>query len=552
MTGAPRSIDCQSVMDRLRQNAGEWAFVDLREAGEAAEGHPFGSVNIPFSRMERDVAALVPRRSVPVVLFDGGDGVAERAALRLAQAGWTDVSVVRGGARAWADGGLALFKGEHSCSKAFGEWVGHAFGVPEIGPDALALQMEGESPPLLLDGRPLAEHRAFTLPGSVNCPNGELALRLPPDADKARIVVHCAGRTRSIIGAQTLRDFGLGDQVVALRDGTQGWELSGRLRETGADRPLAMPVGAAGEVLEEAAVARARGVMARFGLATVDPARAADWAQDDGRTTYFIDPRPEGEGATPQGFMRAEATTLIQQTDRFIAVRGARVVLWDPVLVRAVFAALWLDRMGFDACVLTGDPLPVPVGADLMPPAPPWIDAALLAGVLAGGAVLLDLRPAALFRECHIAGAIRAVRPRLDRTCLAEGVSVVLVAADRDVAALVAGDLARAGHAVAGCAAHDPDAWRAAGLALVRDAPADPLRDFDEVRFCAGRHRGNLDDARAYLAWETGLLDRLLAAGLRFWPAPRGVDGSVLSGSAATRPDFIPTQMMTNRKTAGA
>lgn len=512
-------------MGRLRADVGEWAFLDLREAGEAADGHPFASCNIPFGRLEIDLAALVPRRDVPVVLFDAGDGVAERAAERMSAAGWGNLAILAGGARAWQEEGLPLIKGEHSYSKAFGEWVQHAFGVPEIGPEELDQRMRAEDAPLLIDGRPLAEHRRFTLPRSVNCPNADLGLRVA--ADSARpVVVHCAGRTRSIIGAQTLRDFGMVGPVMALRDGTQGWELSGRQREIGADRSLPLPEGDS----RDGAAARARRVMERFGLRAIRAAEVARWARDPSRTTYFFDARPEGEGSPPPGFRHAPGTTLVQQTDRFVGTRGARVVLYDPLLVRAVFAALWLDRMGIEAHVLEGDPPPLPQAEAIpLPALPGWV------ADVPPDAVLLDLRPGAAFRAAHPQGAARGLRARLDRIGLAPASRVVLIPGDAGMARLVAGDLVRAGHRPIGCLPDDPAAWQAAGLAVVTDSPDDPARDIDIVRFCAGRHHGNLADARAYLDWETGLLDRLAAAGLSFWPA------------ASPSED-----MNHNRKTAGA
>ena len=524
MTRNPEQIPANAVMDRLRTDPGEWAFLDLREAGEAAEGHPFASVNIPFGRLEIDLPALVPNRGVPVVLFDGGDGVAERAAARMAEAGWTNLSMVAGGAGAWQAEGLPLIKGEHSFSKAFGEWVQHSFAVPEIGPDDLAHQMQQADAPLLIDGRPWAEHRNFTLPGSINCPNSDLGLRVVPE-DARPVVVHCAGRTRSIIGAQTLRDFGFSAPVMALRDGTQGWELSGRQREIGADRSLPLPEGPG----QDAARERARRVMERFGLPSTNATEVAGWARDESRTTYFFDPRPEGEGDSPPGFRRAPGTTLIQQTDRFIGTRGARVVLYDPLLVRATFVALWLRRMGIEAHVLIGAPPPLSAPE---PTALPDLPTTVVH--LPPDAVLLDLRPAGAFRAAHPQGAMRALRARLDRIGLPPASQVVLIPGDPNLAGLVAGDLARAGHHLVGCLADDRYAWQAAGLTVVTDSPDVPERDIDAVRFCAGRHHGNLADARAYLDWETGLLDRLAAAGLTFWPV-------------------TPPETMThNRKTAGA
>lgn len=514
MTPAPRLITAAQAMDRLRSAGAEWAFIDLREPGEVAEGHPFGSVNVPFSRLELDFRAIVPRPAAPVVLFDAGDGVAERAAGILVVAGWSDLTLVDGGCPGWVAAGLPLFKGEHSFSKAFGEWVQHSLGVPEIGPDDLAARMAGPDAPLVIDARPLAEHRAFTLPGSVNCPNGEIGLRLPVAmAGGQAVVVHCAGRTRSIIGAQTLRDFGIADHALALRDGTQGWELSGRLRDLGADRALPPPDDAAG------AVALARAVMARHGLPGVTADQTTRWAADGGRTTFFLDPRPEDEGDTPPGFRRVPATTLIQQTDRYIGVRRARVVLWDPLLSRAVFAALWLRRMGFEAHVLTEAPPALAPHPDIALP-----DLALpipSAGLAATGIdAILDLRPAPAHRAAHPAGARRGLRPRLPRLDLPARGTIALIADSLPQATLVATDLHRAGHKIAGVCTEGPADWRAAGLDVITDTPPDPDRDIDEVRFCAGRHRGNLDDARAYLAWETGLLDRLSATGLNPWHAP--------------------------------
>lgn len=507
-------MSSQTVMDRLRSNRVGWAFIDLREPGEVAEGHPFASVNVPYSRLEADFPRLVPSRSVPVVLFDAGDGVAERAAAILTGAGWSDLAIVDGGAHAWVAAGLPLIKGEHSFSKAFGEWVQHAFHVAEIGPDDLAARMGRADAPLLVDGRPLSEHRAFTLPGSVNCPNAELGLRLQPGPVAGKdIVVHCAGRTRSIIGAQTLCDFGITDRPLALRDGTQGWELSGRKRETGVARPIAEPDAAA----RDAATERARAVMLRHGISAIGAATAAAWAHDPTRVTFFLDPRPEEEGDTPPGFRRAPGTTLVQQTDRFIGVRGARVVLWDPGLVRSVFAALWLGRMGFDAHVLTENPPALPAGPLIAPPSPPpEISAAELARM--SGAVLLDLRPAAAFRSAHPRGARRALRPRLPALDLPSRSTICLIAETVAQAAPVAADLGRAGHRVAGVCTATPDDWVSAGIDI-STGTADAVRDIDEVHFCAGRHKGNLDDARAYLDWETGLLDRLSSAGLAFWPA---------------------------------
>lgn len=504
-------------MVRLRAApAGEWAFIDLREEGEAAEGHPFGSVNLPYSRLELELGALVPRPDTPLVLFDGGNDLAARAALRLGALGYQQLSIVDGGALGWEAAGFPLFKGVHTWSKAFGEWVQHEFDVPEIGPHELLRQRALATPPVLIDGRPLAEHRAFTLPGALNCPNADLPLALPALAEAdLPVIVHCAGRTRSIIGAQTLRDFGLPNPVMALRDGTQGWELAGFQRDIGANRP--MPAPSPSQIA--AATARAKAVIAAHGLPTLTAAGLEAWQGDQSRTTYLFDPR--SDGTPPSGFRATHGTTLVQQTDRFIAVKGARVVLWDPGLVRSTFAALWLNRMGIMAHVLLEPPQPTTPATGLpLPAAPRALDAPALDAALAQGALVLDLRPVAAFRAAHLAKARRAIRPQIPALGLPENSKIVLVASDSDSAraALVAHDLATAGHAVLGLTL-DPKLWQEHGLPLDKSVADAPLDDPETVQFCAGRHSGNLQDARLYLAWETGLLDRLSAAGLTPWPA---------------------------------
>jgi rhodanese-related sulfurtransferase len=510
----PAALSPAQLMDCLRtpQN-GEWALLDVREEGEAAEGHPFGAVNLPYSRLEIDLPHLVPRRQTPLVLFDGGDGVADSAAQRLARLGYAKISVIAGGAQGWQAAGLPLFKGVHTFSKAFGEWVQHQFDVPEIGPDQLSALRASGNPHILIDGRPLPEHQAFTLPDAINCPNADLALRLPSIlAADMPVVVHCAGRTRSIIGAQTMRDFGLPNPVVALRDGTQGWELSGRQRDIAANRPAPDPVPS--DIA--AATARARAVIAAQGLPTVTAASLTDWLAQDTRTTYLLDPR--SDATPPDGFRAAHGTTLVQQTDRFIAVKGARVVLWDPCLVRSTFASLWLTRMGVEAYVLLDPPPPLaPIAAPAQHDLPPELTPQQLSDALAQGASVLDLRPAAAFHAQHLVGAQHALRARLKNLNLPPNCHLVLVADTHARTALVVADLLGMGHRPIGLVSNT-DTWRSAQFATTSCAIQNPADDPETVRFCAGRHSGNLDDARTYLAWETGLLDRLSAAGLHTWP----------------------------------
>ena len=74
----------------------------------------------------------------------------------------------------------------------------------------------------------------------------------------------------------------------------------------------------------------------------------------DRRTLYVLDVRDPAEyraGHLP-GSAMAPGGQLVQETDSWLGVWGARVVLVDDTGVRARMTASWLRRMGWDAAVL--------------------------------------------------------------------------------------------------------------------------------------------------------------------------------------------------------
>lgn len=202
------------------------------------EAHLFYAIPLPYSRLEIDVPRLAPRRAVRMVVYDDNDGVAERAAERLTAIGYTNVHVLQGGAQGWTHAGFTLFAGVNVPSKTFGELVEMAYHTPRVTARELAAMRERGDDVVIVDGRPVSEYLKMTIPSSICCPNGELGLRireLVPDATTP-IVVNCAGRTRSIIGAQTLINLGIPNPVMALENGTQGWCLEDLPLEHGSTR----------------------------------------------------------------------------------------------------------------------------------------------------------------------------------------------------------------------------------------------------------------------------------------------------------------------------
>ena len=100
---------------------------------------------------------------------------------------------------------------------------------------------------IILDTRTPEEYRRFCIPGGRSAPGGELALRihdLVSARPNATVVINCAGRTRSIIGARVLQRMKL-PNVVSLRNGTSGWLLAGLELERGGDR-IELPAPSAG------------------------------------------------------------------------------------------------------------------------------------------------------------------------------------------------------------------------------------------------------------------------------------------------------------------
>jgi predicted metal-dependent enzyme (double-stranded beta helix superfamily)/rhodanese-related sulfurtransferase len=102
-------VSPQEVRD-MRRDGGEMAFLDVREEGVfSEEGHPFFACAAPLSRLELMIGDLVPRPLTRIVLYDSEDGLADRAAAKLAYRGYRNIAVMAGGARGWQAAGFELF-----------------------------------------------------------------------------------------------------------------------------------------------------------------------------------------------------------------------------------------------------------------------------------------------------------------------------------------------------------------------------------------------------------------------------------------------------------
>src|ERR1700761_2121669 len=268
----------------------EIALLDVRHEAEFATGHPLFAANMAFDRIALEAALRLPRKTVPIVLYDDGEGLVEGAAEQLRALGYSDIRALGGGLRAWRAAGYETFQDVNSYAKAFGELVEARRHTPSLSADEVAALIAGQADIGILDVRPFDEYATMNIPGSVSVPGAELVLRAgraAPDPDTT-IIVNCAGRTRSIIGTQSLINAGVTNRVVALRNGTIGWTLAKQGLEHGADRR--------GEIgMFEGAEANARDVAYRAGVRRLDLNEMAALQARTDRTLYCFDVRSEEE-----------------------------------------------------------------------------------------------------------------------------------------------------------------------------------------------------------------------------------------------------------------
>jgi rhodanese-related sulfurtransferase len=332
----------------LRQ---EIALLDIRHEAAFATGHPLFAANMAADRIPFEAAARLPRKNVPIVLYDDGDGLVAEASAHLNTLGYTNVRALAGGLKAWRDAGYEIFQDVNSYAKAFGELVEARRHTPSLGADEVASLIANKADIAILDVRRFDEYTTMNIPGSVSVPGAELVLRagrVAPDPDTT-IIVNCAGRTRSIIGTQSLINAGLPNKVRALRNGTIGWTLAKQDLEHGAGRRS--DIG-----LFEGAEGNARDVAYRAGVRHLSLREAAALTDDGTRTLYRFDVREAEEYGAGHlsGFRHYPGGQLVQEIDMAAPVRGARILLTDDKSVRADMTASWLAQMAWEVYVLDG------------------------------------------------------------------------------------------------------------------------------------------------------------------------------------------------------
>lgn len=505
----------------------EVSVLDIREHGQYGEEHLFYVVSVPYSKLELEVARLVPRKNVRMVLVGDEQGViTSKAFQRLLAIGYQNINMLDGAMPAWKKAGLEVFAGVNLPSKAFGELAEHAFNTPRITALELNQKITSKENMVILDGRPFAEYKKMSIPTAVCCPNGELALRIDeiaPDPETT-IIINCAGRTRSIIGAQTLINLGIPNKVLALENGTQGWYLQDLPLDHGQTRKYPDHINDAGMDTRKL---RARTLAEKHNVQFVDSNIVYTWLKEKDRSTYLCDVRTPEEYAkgTVLSAQHTPGGQLVQATDQYVGVKGARLVLIDQEGIRAPAMASWLAMLGWEVAVWIDAFKDAATNAqdndnkkgahyldDIISSKDiSQIGSEQIATLMQSGVKVIDLRPSMKFRETHILGSVWSIRPNLSQLKqVSKEKSILLIAEDIESAKLASLDLREMGIQQIYVNVDTPSLWKAAKLPL-ESSPSMPTNEqcIDYLFFVHDRHDGNKAAARQYLAWEMNLLAQI-------------------------------------------
>ena len=518
---AYRFASPQAVHEALRTQK-ENALLDVREQGEFSRSHTLLASCAPLSRLECLVPDLVPCKKAEVYLMDGGQGDdrAEKAGRKLIALGYEHVTVMTGGMAGWLEAGLVEVEGVGALSKGFGEYIEKECETPRLEPQDVHALLSSDAPSIVIDVRPQEEYSRMNIPGSINLPGCEVTYRFAdavPDPGTT-VIINCAGRTRSIIGTQTLINAGIPNKVYALKGGTMNWQLAGFSLEYGSLRRTAPPSPAA----YDTARMRAKAVAERYGVRFIDADTLRLWQSEAGeKTLYMFDVRLPDEYASGHlpGSRNAQGGQLVQATDEYAAVRSGRFVLIDDTEVRAIMTAHWLGQMGLpEVYVLKGGLGGSGLGkAGLIrttPNAEPRRDCASLSPLelaARSDAAVIDTGTSTLHKQRHIPGAFWCVRSRLasasDR--IKEASLIVFTSETEYEAALSAEDARQLwpNKEIAILKGGTPQ-WIDAGLPT--EEGIDALCPVDDVWYRPYTDVNASPEAmRGYFDWEFGLVERI-------------------------------------------
>ncbi len=490
----------------------ELAFIDVRETAQHTKGHPMFSISIPFSEFEINVEKLVPNKKVRIVLFDNNNGVSEIIYKQAKNLKYINIFILKDGVEGWIKSKFRLFDGINVPSKSFGELIEEQFNTPSITASQLSKKQKEKKDIVILDGRPFDEYNKMSIPGSVCCPNAEIPYRISEliKSSDTEIIINCAGRTRSIIGTQTLIDFGIKNKVYALENGTQGWFLNNFKLDHGKTKFFdKTPKSEKINELREKMVN-----LLENKVEIIDFNQAQKLINDKNITTYVFDVRTNSNQKNKLSKLRnVPGGQLVQATDKYIGVLKSHVIVFDDGdLVRAGMTALWLKKMSYHCYVVNESPkkiknlnLKLEVNFKTIP------------------LNLINLENFKNFKDTHIFDIRNSVdycKKRIKKSVWTNRFiikemprhikSMILVTNDLPKASLIVSDLQEKdpGYVVQVYNWNDKDVEHC--LDYIDSTKVELDQTFIDFNFHTHlRHQGNKEHARNYLKWETDLIKNM-------------------------------------------
>lgn len=499
----------------------DWALFDIRDKGEAADGHIFGASNLPRRLIEYRIAELVPDRATRIFIYGNDDGRSTLARKTLHRLGYANVWAIEGGVAAWVgEAGGELSTGSNVPSKDFGERIHMQEHVPSLTVVEFAERTKRGDKMIVCDVRTPEEFLAGHIPEGVSCPSFDIALKaFDLSKEYPTIVVNCAGRTRSIIGASSLQKLGLAN-VYALENGTSGWLLEEWKLEKGPAREVGSPTPEGLDNAERAAarLGQTAGVRrinsSEFRKIAVFPYRQNVYVFDVRPVADFQRAHIPGASALPGG-------QTVQRADDFIAVRDGMIILIDQVEARAMMTGYWLRRMGFpNVFVLEGgveawtrQGLPVAAGPHRGPvlgvkeasARARSTEATDLAARIRAGALLIDVGTSRQYAAGHVPGAVWRPRSWLELIIApddAKDREILVCAQEESQAILAVATLLEMGYARATFVNGGNKSCVAAGYSLDASEPTDVFGGPD---FVLPPYEQGREGMLRYLSWEIEL-----------------------------------------------
>ncbi len=332
----------------LLEGDSPFALLDVRELGEYNQAHIPGACPLPRRLIEYRLPRLVPNPSTNVIVCDDDGRRAALALGTLQKMGYTNASVLEGGINRWTSQGYGSEWGVNVPSKDYGERVQVERNIPEITAEELESWISRKDKFVLVDSRTPEEHNSFCIPGSRSMPGGELALRVWDlmDSEDTPVVVHCAGRTRSIVGTSILHRMGI-KNVFGLRNGTMGWQLAGFDLEHGSDR---LALDTPSEAAIQKAEAHGRKVATEDGVQYLPLEDLASFiAEHSQENVYLIDVRSieEFESGHVPGFWWYPGGQAAQESDNAVGVKAGHIVFCCDGVARASVTASLFRQIGY-------------------------------------------------------------------------------------------------------------------------------------------------------------------------------------------------------------